>query len=99
MLKFAAAELRLFAMYVSLPLVGRYLPEKYLAHWRLLVEAMLVLSSLSISARDLALLDINLRIFVTSYPVLYGPRFSGLEVHMLKHSAEDGTIAFTHNTN
>lgn len=56
------------------------------------------MSSFSISPADLNLVHVNLRLFVTLYPMLYGPKFSGLEVHMLKHSAQDGMCAALHTT-
>lgn len=89
-----AAEFRYFCLYMSLPLLGRHLEAKYVAHWRLLVKSLLIISSQSISPANLDLVDVNLRLFVVLYPMLYGPKFAGLEVHMLKHTAADGMCMF-----
>lgn len=88
--RYLAGEFRLFCLYLSLPLVGRYLPKKYVAHWRLLVEVLLILSSRSIPLHDIPLVHYNLMLFVVLYGILYAPRFCSLEIHMLKHTVRGG---------
>jgi hypothetical protein len=48
-----------------------------------------MISSPSIDPAHIELVNINMRLFAVLMPIFYGPRYAGLEVHMLKHVAQD----------
>jgi hypothetical protein len=85
-----AAELRYFCLYLSVPLLQHFLPPPYFHHWLLLVDVLLVLSSLSVDKGGIEFNKRKLLLFVIQMSVLYGPEHSGLEVHMLKHVVPQG---------
>jgi hypothetical protein len=54
------------------------------------VDSLLILSSQGIDPAVLPAIKLNLYLYVVQVSMLYGPEFSGLENHMLKHLVPQG---------
>lgn len=80
-----ASELRSWLLFYSLPCLRDILPDVYLKHFSLLVEATYLLLGEGISSEDLQRADLLLTMFVKSAEGLYGKAFMGLNVHNLLH--------------
>ena len=68
----AASELRSWLFHYSLPCLRGILPEKYLNHYLLLVNAIWLLNQESITKEDLACSNFCLLKFVLYFDGLYG---------------------------
>ena len=68
-----ASELRVFLLFLSLPLLKNYLPSQYVYHLSLLVFSVHLLLGSNISSSDIETADKMLDSFYTLMPVLYSP--------------------------
>lgn len=82
-----AAELKLWLLYYSLPILTDILPEPYLSHHKLLVGAIYLLSQKSISKEMVNDADRALKEYVSRFQVLYGLDHMTSNVHSLRHLA------------
>ncbi|XP_074612396.1 uncharacterized protein LOC141866757 [Acropora palmata] len=80
-----ASELRSWLFHYSLPCLRGILPEKYLNHYLLLVNAIWLLNQESITKEDLACSNFCLLKFVLYFDGLYGERHLTINVHNLLH--------------
>lgn len=74
-------------LYILLPLLSKFMSEKYFNHTKLLVAAVGLLNSSSVSHRDLLVADILFQKFVSELQTLYGIRHMSFNIHLLRHLA------------
>ena len=84
-----ASELRSSLLYYGLPTLYGLLPDNYLNHYILFVQAIYILFKDSISETDLKEAEKLLDSFCKSFSVLYKERFCTLNVHQLLHLVDD----------
>lgn len=82
---FKASEWRSFLFLYSLPCLYGILPDEYFQHYLLLVEAMFILLSASISVSELSRAKNLLRYFCVKIKPLYGARYESSNMHLLLH--------------
>lgn len=80
-----ASECRSWLFFYAIPVLHGILPEIYLNHFALLVEAIYVLNSESISSEQLSYCDRLLYHFCCTFSTLYGERYMTAVVHQLVH--------------
>lgn len=80
-----ASEFRNWLLFYAIPCLINILPDVYLKHFSLLVEATYLLLSTGITAADLNKANILLHAFLKNAQLLYGQNFMGLNVHNLVH--------------
>ncbi|WAQ94315.1 hypothetical protein MAR_006786 [Mya arenaria] len=80
-----ASELRAWLLFYSLPCLKDILPDIYLKHYSLLVEAVFILLTEGISHEDLHRADQILHMFLKTAPALYHDNIMGLNMHNLLH--------------
>lgn len=83
-----ASELRAWLLFYSFPVLSNSLPDAYLQHFVLLIGAVYMLLSESISKDQIDLSQMLLFRFVDGVHELYGERFCSFNVHQLTHVAE-----------
>lgn len=83
-----ASEYRSFFFFYSLPITYDLMKPEYFQHWMLLVTAIFILSSHSISQGDLAKACTNLKLFCSQTEVLYSKRCCTFNLHCLLHLVE-----------
>jgi hypothetical protein len=66
-----AVEFATFLLHSSLPLISGRLPEQYIAHWKLLVEAISILCKPVLHVSEIEIADSKLKGFVDLVPILY----------------------------
>ncbi|XP_024872804.1 uncharacterized protein LOC112455238 [Temnothorax curvispinosus] len=96
-----ASEWRSWLLFYSLPCLRGVLPNKYLRHWSLLVNAMNILLQDSITQTALATARSLLIKFVVKLQSLYGKEAMTYNVHLLLHlwkSVENFGPLWAHNT-
>ena len=82
-----ATELKNWPLHYSLPVFCKILNPLYIFHWSLLVGAIGILCSDSISSADLEQADVMLQDFVLLMGILYAPTRCTMNVHLLQHLA------------
>ena len=82
-----ATELKNWLLHYSLPVFCKILSPLYIFHWSLLVGAIGILCSDSISSADLEQADCMLQDFVLLMGILYAPTKCTMNVHLLQHLA------------
>ena len=82
-----ATELKNWLLHYSIAVLHKILNPLYIFHWSLLVGAIGILCSDSISNEDLRHADSMLQDFVLLMGVLYGPTKCTMNIHMLQHFA------------
>ena len=82
-----ATELKNWLLHYSLPVFCKILNPLYIFHWSLLVGAIGILCSDSISSPDLEQADGMLQDFVLLMAILYAPTQCTMNVHLLQHLA------------
>lgn len=80
-----ASELRTFLLFYSIPCLYNILPDAYLQHLILLVQAIYLLLQDSISQSELKKASSLLKHFCLKIGYLYGPRYETYNVHCLLH--------------
>ncbi|CAN8006934.1 unnamed protein product [Ixodes hexagonus] len=83
-----AKELESWVLYYSIPVLNGVLPNKYVAHWALLVEALHLMLQQTISSRNLDLCDLLMLEFVVKTQHLYGEESMTFNVHQMEHLVE-----------
>lgn len=82
-----ATELKNWLLHYSLPVFCKILNPLYIFHWSLLVGAIGILCSDSISSADIKQADGMLQDFVLLMGILYAPTQCTMNVHLLQHLA------------
>ena len=85
---FKANELRAWLFFYSLPALEGILPDEYFRHYGLLVSAIFILCSDSITMENWRKAKEHLELFVRQFEELYGPAFMVHNVHLLLHLAQ-----------
>ncbi|XP_052212666.1 uncharacterized protein LOC127831685 [Dreissena polymorpha] len=80
-----ASELRSWLLFYSLPVLNGILPETYLKHFSLIVEAIYILLGEGITNEDIERADHLLNVFVKTVDALYDSSVLGLNIHNLLH--------------
>lgn len=80
-----ASELKAFLLIYSLPILKQFLPDVYFKHHILLVDAIRILNSSSISNQMLIKAEKMLKEYVKRYEVLYGKIHMTANIHLLLH--------------
>lgn len=80
-----ASELKAFLLVYSLPILKNYMPEIYFDHHVLLVYAITLLSSTSISKAMIKNASSALSEYVKRYEILYGKNNMTNNIHLLLH--------------
>lgn len=80
-----AHEWQNWLLYYSLPVLKGILPNKYLYHWALLVEAVSILLGSNISQEDIDHALVAVELFVKTVESLYGADQMTFNVHSLLH--------------
>ena len=80
-----ASELKAWLLFYSVPILKDILPPKYINHWILLVCAMHILLSTSISQEDLVFANENLIQFYELAPILYPNNVCTANLHSIVH--------------
>jgi len=83
-----ANELRAWLLFFSLCALEGILPDMYFKHFSLLVSALGILTSESISQAELDQAKSYLLLFVSDIERLYGPAFMVHNTHLLTHLAD-----------
>ncbi|XP_040074074.1 uncharacterized protein LOC115330680 [Ixodes scapularis] len=83
-----ASELRAWLLFYSFPALHQSLPDVYFDHFALLVGAVYLLLSESVSVEDIDISERLLLRFVYGVKNLYGERFCSFNVHQLTHIAD-----------
>lgn len=83
--KWKAAECRSWLLFYSLPVLNLILPNKYLKHWSLLVNAIFLLLKDKVMNVDLANASTCIKKFVNQIPQMYGMCHMSYNVHQLQH--------------
>lgn len=83
-----ASELRTFLLFYSIPCLYGILPQRYLQHYILLVEAVYLLLQDSISPSDVRKASALLKHFCIRIKELYAARYETYNVHCLLHLTE-----------
>jgi hypothetical protein len=83
--KWKASELRSFLLFYSMHVLRDILPDVFLKHWLLMVDAVYYLLRKNISSDDLNACELMLRKFVTDVVRLYGIEHMSYNVHQLSH--------------
>lgn len=83
-----ASELKAFLLYYSLPILKMFLPEIYFKHHALLVDAVRILNSSSISTDMLIKAEKLLKEYVKRFEILYGKIHMTANIHLLLHLAD-----------
>ncbi|XP_075724117.1 uncharacterized protein LOC142766540 [Rhipicephalus microplus] len=83
-----ASELRAWLLFYSFPILRNVLPDVYLHHLSLLISAIYILLSESITQEQVDVAEQLLVKFVDEQKVLYGERFCSFNVHQLTHIAD-----------
>ena len=84
-----ASELRSFPLFYGAPALYGILSEDYFQHYLLLVDAIYLLLKDSISESDLSEAENLLFSFCSSFPAIYVPRFTTMNIHQLLHLVDD----------
>ncbi|XP_049519252.1 uncharacterized protein LOC125943785 [Dermacentor silvarum] len=82
-----ASELRAWLLFYSFPVLCNILPPVYMQHFILLIGAIHMLLSESVSHEEIDLSEKLLLKFVDGVKDLYGERFCSFNVHQLTHIA------------
>ena len=69
---YTASEMRNWILYFSLPVLHGILPEPYISHFSLLVAALQLLSSVSVTQDGLKYATDCISTFLDKFPDLYG---------------------------
>lgn len=80
-----ASEFKSFLLIYSLPILKNFMEKKYFEHHKLLVFAISVLTSESISDEDLENASKALIAYVRKFSNLYGRKYMTLNIHLLLH--------------
>lgn len=83
--KWKASEFRTWLLFFSLPVLARFLPDKYVQHWALLVWASFLLLQDKISPSDLDTADELYRMFNEQLSGLYRKQDYTYNNHQLLH--------------
>ncbi|CAN7989826.1 unnamed protein product, partial [Ixodes pacificus] len=83
-----ASELRVWLLFYSFPALHQSLPDVYLDHFALLVGAVYLLLSESVSVEDMDISERLLLRFVDGVKNQYGERFCSFNVQQLTHIAD-----------
>lgn len=82
---FKAYEWFTWLLYYSVPIVLKYLPQKYSQHWLLLVNGIYLLNKRTITQKDLKMAEKCFKIFVEDFPNLYSEKNCSYSLHQLLH--------------
>ena len=80
-----ASEFKAWLLFYSVPVLKDFLPPEYINHWTLLVCAMHILQSTSISQDDLVFPNENLKQFYELAPTLYPNNVCTANLHSIVH--------------
>jgi len=81
-------EFRVFALYVSLPLLANRLPMALWLHWNLFVDGYKILLKPQIHAGEIDIAEQKLQKLYHDINILYEPSFCTIKVHYLEHVCE-----------
>lgn len=84
---FKGHEFLNWILFYSVPILRKYLQEKYFEHWLLFVRALFILLQSRITKRDLKEATILMRLFVRDIDTLYGDRHLTYNTHQMLHLA------------
>lgn len=84
-----ASELRPFLLFYGAPTLYGILSEDYFQHYLLLVNAIYLLLKDSIIESDLSEAENLLFSFCSSFPAIYMPCFTTMNIHQLLHLVDD----------
>lgn len=80
-----AHELVTWLLFYSLPILRRFLPNKFVQHWSLLVEGISILLKTAIMENDVYNAQRYLFQFVKDVEKLYGKEHLSFNLHLLTH--------------
>ena len=83
-----ASECRSWLFFYSLPVLADIMDTEYLTHYQLLVDALYILNSESVSSQQNDQCKKMLTHFVFMYGVFYGERHMSANIHQLLHLAD-----------
>jgi hypothetical protein len=91
-----ADELRQWILYLSIPLISGRLPDAYVRHWSLFVEAYRLLTSSKLTRSNIDHAELLLKTFVDQVPELYYENHVTIKVHSLIHilTVHDGLVHY-----
>ena len=93
-INFAANEWQNFLLYIAVPLMHRFLPERYFKTLQKLVRAVTILLGDEIAIAELNEADRLLQEFITEFQVQYGREYMVMNMHVLGHHTIQGSKAF-----
>lgn len=78
-----------FCLYFSVPLFKNILPERYLKHWILFVQALYLLLKAELSRSEIEVARALLKMFVDGVMELYGRKELSFNTHISTHAADN----------